>query len=43
MLTLYQFDGSRYRDAGCWEANWAPLDKDGNLHELKEPRVTRCN
>ena len=43
MLTLYQFEGTRYRDAGCWEANWAPLDKDGNLHELKEPRVTRCN
>ncbi len=42
-LTLYKFDGSRYKDAGCWEANWAALDKDGNWRELKEPRVTQCN
>jgi hypothetical protein len=42
-LTIYKFDGSKYRDAGCYEANWGIVDKGGTWHDLKEPRVTRCN
>lgn len=42
-LTLYKFDGAGYRDSGCYEANWGIVDKAGTWHDLKEPRVTRCN
>jgi hypothetical protein len=41
-LTEYKFDGAAYRKSGCYEANWTFLDENGNLHELKAPRVTPC-
>ncbi|HLM82590.1 MAG TPA: hypothetical protein VK302_18450 [Terriglobales bacterium] len=39
-LTLYRFDGSRYRFVACYDANWEILGKDGEVHDLKEPRIT---
>lgn len=39
-LTLYRFDGSRYRRVSCYDASWTALGKDGEYHDLKEPRVT---
>jgi hypothetical protein len=41
-LTLYLFDGSRYRREACYDANWAILEKDGQVHTLDEPRITPC-
>ncbi|HKS83079.1 MAG TPA: hypothetical protein VJR23_16365 [Candidatus Acidoferrales bacterium] len=38
-LTLFRYDGSRYQAAGCYDANWAPLE-NGIVHQLKEPRIT---
>jgi hypothetical protein len=42
-LTEYKFDGEVYRSSGCYEANWSYFDKKGELHELKEPRITACD
>ena len=42
MLTLYQFDGSIYRDVACYDENWEIADEHGEPHHLKEPRITRC-
>ncbi len=39
-LTLYRFDGSRYRFVACYDANWEILGKDGEVHDQKEPRIT---
>ena len=39
-LTLYRFDGSKYRRIACYKANWTILGKDGEYHGLKEPRLT---
>lgn len=39
-LTLFRCKDGSYHEAGCYEANWAPLGEDGRVHELKEPRVT---
>ncbi|MCU1299643.1 MAG: hypothetical protein JWO91_3921 [Acidobacteriaceae bacterium] len=41
-LTLYRFDGSRYRPRGCYEANWQILGKGEEIRRLKEPRITPC-
>lgn len=41
-LFLYQFRDGRYRKAGCYDANWTYLGKDGEYHDLKQPRITPC-
>jgi hypothetical protein len=41
-LFLYQFRDGRYRRAGCYDANWTYLGKDGEYHNLKQPRITPC-
>lgn len=42
MLTLHKFNGSRYENVACYEANWEIVDKQGEAHHLKEPRITPC-
>ncbi len=42
-LRLYKFDGSRYTQAGCFEARWEIVDQPGNAQHLKEPRLSRCS
>ena len=42
-LSEYKFQGNVYRPAGCYEANWSYLDENGDVHDLKEPRITPCN
>lgn len=40
-LTLYRFDGSKYRRIACYDANWDYLaTPDGQYHTGKEPRLT---
>jgi hypothetical protein len=39
-LRLFRFDGSAYRLASCYDANWSVLGEDGQIHDLKEPRIT---
>lgn len=39
-LTLYRFDGSKYRRLACYDADWSFLGKDGEVHTRKEPRLT---
>jgi hypothetical protein len=39
-LTLYRFDGSKYRRISCYDANWSFLGKDGEYHTRKYPRIT---
>jgi hypothetical protein len=39
-LRLFRFDGSAYRLAICYDANWSVLGEDGQVHDLKEPRIT---
>jgi len=39
-LTLYRFDGARYRRVACYDAAWTMIGKDDEVHELKEPRMT---
>jgi hypothetical protein len=39
-LTLYRFDGSKYRRVACYDANWSFLGKDGEYHTRKEPHLT---
>jgi len=41
-LYLYKFEQNHYRRAACYDANWTYLDKNDELHELKEPRLTPC-
>jgi hypothetical protein len=41
-LRLYRFDGSKYRRAACYEANWRISEKDDKVRELKEPKITPC-
>jgi hypothetical protein len=42
-LTLYRFNGSSYRPAGCFDADWEVLDEDQESHLLEEPRVKPCS
>jgi hypothetical protein len=42
-LYLYRFDGSKYRRAACYDANWEIRGKDGEVRDLKDPRITPCN
>ena len=39
-LTLYRFDGSRYRRTACYDARFTFLGKDGEYHDRKEPILT---
>jgi hypothetical protein len=39
-LTLYRFDGSKYRRVACYDADWSFLGKDGDYHTRKEPHLT---
>lgn len=39
-LKVYRYARGRYWRAASYDANWAPLGKDGQVHELKEPRIT---
>lgn len=41
-LYLYRFSHGSYHRTACYDANWEYLDKNGELHELKEPRITHC-
>ena len=41
-LHKYQFRNGQYRNVGCYESNWAVLDKNGEFQELKQPRITAC-
>jgi hypothetical protein len=41
-LFEYRFRDGRYRQTGCYDANWEYLGKDGEYHNLKEPRKTPC-
>ena len=38
-LTLFRYEGGQYREAGCYEANWAPI-VNGVRRELKDPLIT---
>lgn len=38
-LTLYKYNANKYREAGCFDAEWTVLEGD-TIRELKEPRVT---
>lgn len=42
-LFVYRFRNGRYRQTECYDPNWTHLGKDGEYHELKEPRIARCN
>ena len=39
-LTLYRFDGAKYRRFACYDADWSFLGKDGEYHTRKEPHLT---
>lgn len=41
-LYVYQFLDGRYRQTGCYEANWTSLSKEGEYRDLKEPKITPC-
>jgi hypothetical protein len=41
-LFVYQFRDGRYRRTGCYDADWTYLGKDGEYHDLEEPRITPC-
>jgi hypothetical protein len=39
-VTLYKFDGRRYRAARCALYSYSYLDSHDERHELKRPRIT---
>lgn len=41
-LTLYRFDGTAYQRAACYNENFTVLGKDGQVHNLDEPRIIPC-
>ena len=41
-LYVYRFRDGRYRRTDCYDANWTYLGKDGEVHDLGEPRITPC-
>ena len=41
-LFVYQFSNGRYRRRHCYNAFFTELGKDGEVHELEEPRITPC-
>ncbi|HXU34704.1 MAG TPA: hypothetical protein VN851_29345 [Thermoanaerobaculia bacterium] len=40
-LTLYKFDGKRYRRKACFERTYQYKDAKGELREWKKPRITK--
>ncbi len=40
-LRLLQYSRGKYRQAGCYDANWSVLE-GGMLRELKDPQLTLC-
>ena len=42
VLSLYRFREGQYRKAGCYDASWQYLGKDGEYHDSKQPRITPC-
>jgi hypothetical protein len=40
-LKLYKFDGRRYRRKGCFFRTYQDQDAQGNVRELKKPKITR--
>jgi len=42
-LTLFRFNGTRYRMIACYQANWTGFEKDGEIRDLKEPQITAVN
>lgn len=41
-LFVYQFSDGRYRRTHCYNASFSELGKDGEVHDLEEPRITPC-
>jgi hypothetical protein len=41
-LYVYRFRDGKYRRTDCYGANWTYLGKDGEVHDLEEPRITPC-
>jgi hypothetical protein len=41
-MTLYKFDGHRYRESGCYEASFLATDENGKVEDLEEARITPC-
>ena len=41
-IKIYEFNGSRYLRAACYDENTTLLDADGNVQELEKPRITPC-
>ncbi len=39
-VTLYKFDGRRYRQDRCFHYSYSYLDAHDERHELKRPRIT---
>ena len=39
-LTLYKFDGRRYRRVACYQRTYRYRDRRGNFRELRRPRAT---
>jgi hypothetical protein len=39
-LTLYRYDGAKYRRVACYDADLSFLGKDGEYHTREEPRLT---
>lgn len=42
MVKVYQFNGSRYLRAGCYNLNFTVLDSEANVRDLDKPRITPC-
>jgi hypothetical protein len=41
-LTVFRFNGSKYRFVACYEANWETVGRDGQARTLKEPEISSC-
>jgi len=41
-LFVYQFSAGRYRRTHCYSVSFSERGRDGEVHELEEPRVTPC-
>lgn len=41
-LRSYKFDGQRYLESGCFQAEWQKLGNDGEYLRLDRPVITPC-
>jgi hypothetical protein len=39
---VYKFNGEAYRESACSDVLWSSLGRDGERHQLSEPRVSTC-